>query len=237
MQILFHEIYEAQEIMVYDTSKLFGKKGRFRVLQFSDQSIQGAVELNHPERILFEYPRAVVHLMEYNRPSFEHLFIIGHGIGTLAAYFSDKQVKTAELSEKIVDISKTFFGYRGENVVVGDGLRILECEERDLYDYIILDAFTENGTPGHLLSRSFFRITRDKLNSTGAIILNLIGTGTNDAFLKAVHSTLHEEYTYTKTFSFSSESDHDVKNILMVGSPHPLGFQERNMAGFIAIEF
>lgn len=222
--------------MVFDTSKLFGKKGRFRVLQFSDNAVQGVVDLNHPERIMFEYPRAIVHLIEYNRPSCEHIFIIGHGIGTIAEQFPDKQVKTAEISEKIVEISQTFFGYNKDNVMIGDGLRILEGEEPDLYDYIILDAFTEKGTPKHFMSRDFFRTTREKLHSQGAIILNLIGKGTNDEFLKAIHSTLHEEYKYTKTFSFSTGMDHNAKNILMVGSNHPIGFQERKMAGFIEIE-
>jgi len=221
--------------MVYDTSKLFGEKGKFRVLQFSDEAVQGAVDLNRPERILFEYPRAVIHLMEYNRPSFEHVFIIGHGIGTIAGHFPDKLVKTAELSEKIVELSKTFFGYRWDNVMIGDGLRLLEREKPNLYDYIILDAFTKDGTPRHFMSRHFFRITRDKLHSEGAVILNLIGRGANDECLRAVHTTLREEYAYTKTFSFSSDKAHDYKNILMIGSSSPIRFQERKMAGFIEI--
>lgn len=129
----------------------------FKEFSFSNEAIQGAMDLNNPERILFEYPRAIIHLMKFNDPSFEDVFVIGHGIGTIAGHFSEKRFKVAELDDKIVELSKRYFGYRKDNVIVGDGRHILGSEETHAYDYIILDALTDKGTPRHLTSKEFFR--------------------------------------------------------------------------------
>jgi spermidine synthase len=236
LDFLFKEFSNNHEISVYDTSELYGEKGKFRVMQFSNKAIQGAMDLNDPERIMFEYPRAIIHLMKFNNPSFEDVFVIGHGIGTIASHFSEKRFKIAELDNKVVELSKLCFGYSKNNVIVGDGRHILESEKPHVYDYIILDAFTDKGTPRHLTSKEFFRITRQKLDAEGSMILNLIGRGGNDKLINAIHTTLREEYAYTKAFSLPSEGVTDIKNIIIIGRNEPIGAQERHMAGFTEIE-
>jgi spermidine synthase len=121
LHLLFKAVSNNYEITVYDTTELYGEKGKFRVMQFSKEALQGALDLNNPERIVFEYPRAMIHLMEFNDPSFNDVFVIGHGIGTIAGYFSEKRFKVAELDDKVVELSKLCFGYRKDNVIVGDG--------------------------------------------------------------------------------------------------------------------
>jgi spermidine synthase len=236
MYLLFKEYSNNHEISVYDTTELYGEKGKFRVMQFSNKAIQGAMDLNNPERVVFEYPRAIIHLMEINDPSFEDVFVIGHGIGTIAGHYSEKRFKVAELDYTVVELSKRYFGYCKDNVIIGDGRHILGSEAPHVYDYIILDAFTFKGTPRHLTSREFFRITREKLDSQGSIIMNLIGRGETDKIINAIHSTLREEYAYTKSFSLPSEGVTDIKNIIIIGRNKPIGAQIRNMAGFTEIE-
>ncbi|WP_430092480.1 hypothetical protein [Paenibacillus cisolokensis] len=59
MRILLHDISDVHELKVYDTAELYGVKGRYRVLEFSDQAVQGAMDLDDPARIVLEYPRAI----------------------------------------------------------------------------------------------------------------------------------------------------------------------------------
>lgn len=191
---------ENHEITVYDTTELYGEKGSFRVMQFSNHATQGAMDLNDPQRVLFEYPRAIIHFMEFNLPSFEDVFLIGHGIGTIAGHFPEKRFKVAELDKQVVELSRRCFGYSQDNVVIGDGRQILEGEDPQVYDYIILDAFTAAGTPRHLISREFFSITRSKLNTSGYILMNLMGKGEHDPLINAIYTTLAEEYAYIKAF-------------------------------------
>ncbi|WP_261381439.1 spermidine synthase [Paenibacillus cremeus] len=238
MQLLFQEAGPNHEVTVYETGELYGEKGLFRVLQFSNEAIQGALDLHRPERIVFEYPRAILHLMEHNHPSFEDVFMIGHGIGTIASHLADRRCKIAELDRTVVEVSRRFFGYGDNNVVVGDGRQLLERERSKTYDCIIVDAFTDQGTPRKLVSTEFFQLTSDKLDAHGSILLNLMGRGDKDPLLNAIHTTMSEVFAYTKAFVLRSEegSRRDLQNIILMGSGSPIGYQARQMAGFTEFE-
>ncbi|WP_274468959.1 MULTISPECIES: spermidine synthase [unclassified Paenibacillus] len=236
MDLLFKTASPNHEITVYDISELYGEKGRFRVLEFSNQAIQGAMDLDEPARILFEYPRAMIHLIESNMPSFDRMFVIGHGIGTLAGHYAERRVKVAELDPTVVELSKTFFGYTQHNVSIGDGREILGNEEQHAYDCIVLDAFTDKGTPHHLISQPFFAMCREKLDSSGMLMMNLFGKGEHDQLMNAIYTTLGEEFAYLKAFALPSGGTSDIQNMILVGRNRPIGFQARQMAGFTEIE-
>lgn len=235
MQVLYQTTSCGQDLMVCDTQELYGEKGSFRILQFANEAIQGAMDLRDPKRILFEYPRAIIHLMEHNHPDLGYAFIIGHGIGTIPGYWAHRHVKVAEWDETIMELSKKYFGYTGDNVTVGDGRAVLEAQGSHTYDCIVLDAFTEKGTPRHLISEQFFALAYEKLDSQGSIILNLIGKGDHDPLISAIHTTLGEQFDYTRSFRLSSKGTSGMTNILIMGSHKPIGYQARQMAGFTEI--
>ncbi|UJF35709.1 spermidine synthase [Paenibacillus hexagrammi] len=236
MELLYQSSSPHHELFVYETTQFYGEKGRFRLLEFSDNAMQGALDMNDPERILFEYPRAMIHLLEYNQPRFEQVFIIGHGIGTLTSYFSDKRCKVAELDHEVVELSKKFFGYRGDPVCIGDGRILLGSEPQQAYDCLILDAFSEKGTPVHLISHEFFMMCREKLDASGMLMMNLFGKGEHDPLINAIHTTLNGIFTYVKAFLLPSGHRGHIQNIILIGRQTPFGFQARQMAGFTEIE-
>lgn len=225
-----------QTLTVYETNQLYGRTGKYRVLQFSKHAVQGAMDLKDPERIVLEYPRALIHLMEANQPDFKDVFMIGHGIGTISSHYPDKRFHIAEIDEHVVTLSRTYFGYKQDNVEIGDGLAVLSGEDSDRFDYIVLDAFTEKGTPRHLSTLSFFQLTREKLRGQGAVILNLMGKGSRDRFVSAIHTTLREVYACTKAFELPGGIVSDVRNLLIIGSDNPIEYDRLSMAGFIEVE-
>ncbi|KRE49047.1 spermidine synthase [Paenibacillus sp. Soil522] len=236
MHQLAKEFSLSQEITVYDANQLYGEIGKYRLLQFSDDAVQGAIDLKNPERIVLEYPRAMIHLMENNDPSFKKLFIIGHGIGTIASHYSDRKVMVAEIDEKVVELSREYFNYRNDNVVIGDGRQILSKVEAASLDYIIVDAFTKEGTPYHLTTMEFFKMAREKLDSKGSVIVNLMGKIKNDKFINAIYTTLNEAYAYSKAFSLPGKIVSDIRNIIVIGSNKTIDFQPRAIAGFVEID-
>ncbi|AZN42396.1 spermidine synthase [Paenibacillus albus] len=235
MRILFHERTSEHEITVYDAPQLAGERGSFRVLQFAENAMQGAMDLDNPERIVFEYPKAMIHLMQCNNPSYANVYLIGHGIGTIARSCPGIRFTTAELDSNIVRLSKELFGCRDDDVRIGDGRAILEEQAAHAFDYVLLDAFTAKGTPKHLTSRSFFELTAAKLMEGGAVILNMMGKGGQDTVTAAVHSTLQTVFAYTRVFSLPSSSMSELRNIIIIGSERPIRFQESKMVGFVPI--
>lgn len=224
-----------RNIAVYDTNELYGQKGRFRVLQFAGDAVQGAIDLDDPARIVLEYPRAIVHLMEHNNPAFERAFMIGLGIGTIPGRFAHKRFTVAELDDKVVDLCRTHFGYAADNVIVGDGRAVLAEQPAHRFDYVVVDAFTERGTPVHLVSAAFFGLVREKLHPRGMVVLNLIGRGHRDPLIGAVHTTLGRSFAYTRAWALSAGGavgSSGVQNVLLAGSERPIDFRLRQMAGF-----
>lgn len=235
MHLLAKESSQYSEMSVYDTTQLYGETGKYRFLQFSDDAIQGAIDLKDPKRIVLEYPRAMIHFMESDNPYFENVFVIGHGVGAIASHYKNKQFKIAEIDEKVVELSRTFFGYDKDNVTVGDGREILRKEETNAFDYIILDAFTKEGTPFHLTTVEFFGMTKEKLNSRGSLIMNLMGKAKNDKLINAIHTTLRETYAHSKAFYLPGANASDIRNIILIGSNRTIE-SPKEMAGFVEIE-
>ncbi|MCZ8520940.1 MULTISPECIES: spermidine synthase [Paenibacillus] len=233
MQLLFKESSSYnQEIAVYEASLLYGKPGRYRFLQFSDGAVQGAVDLENPQRIVLEYPRGIIHLMEHNDASFSDVSVIGHGIGTIPGRYPDKRFVVAEIDAKVVECSRTFFGCHLP-VTIGDGRSILQQQQGAAFDYVILDAFDREGTPGHFTTAEFFGLAKEKLRPGGALLLNLMGKPGNDPYLNAVCTTLRQAFPYLQAFYLPGEEQGHLRNVIVMGGSSPLGFQGRRMAGFV----
>jgi spermidine synthase len=204
---------------------------------FADDAVQGAIDLKNPKRIILEYQRALISVMEAMNPYFEKVFLIGHGIGTIAGHYANKRFKTAEIDESVVELSRQYFNYGRNDVIIGDGRQLLDKEAPNSFDYIIVDAFTDKGTPHHLKTMEFFAMTMEKLASNGVLLLNLMGKTNNDRLLNAIYSTLSHTYFYTKAFSLPAEAERDERNILVVASNKTLDCQAGDIGkGIVEIE-
>lgn len=234
MRVLYeHQDGDGSKLVVYETSHYEGEAGRYRVLAFSDGAAQGVLDLDHPDRMVFEYPQGILHLMNMHIPDYNEVYVIGLGIGIIPAKLQDIRVKVAEIDPRVEEASRRYFGYTPSNVEIGDGRSLLAREPDLVYDFVVLDAFTAKDTPVHLLSESFFRLCRDKLNERGGLIMNLFGRGSSDRLVCAVHTTLQSVFPYTCCFQLPQDGAADPRNILLMGALHPIRFREKEMAGFV----
>ncbi len=108
--------------------------------------------------------------------------IVGLGVGTLATYARAGENWTFyELDPAIERIARDprLFTYLSDskaeaiNVVLGDArLRLANAPTR-YYKLIVLDAFSSDAVPVHLLSREAFKLYREKLAEKGLLVFNL----------------------------------------------------------------
>lgn len=235
-RLLQQERSRYSEISVYETDELYGERGEFRVLQFASEAVQGAMDMKRPERIILEYPRAMLYLLQRHVPELGRVFIIGHGTGTIARHLNGVRVMVAEIDPLVEEISRTFFGYSGEPVKIGDGRSLLEEEQPGTFDGIIVDAFSEQGTPAHLTSIGFFRLAAERLDREGLLLLNVFGRGAEDAWVAALTTTLQEVMDDVRVFSLPADQPHEPRNMMIAGSRKPIKYQVHGMAGFIEVE-
>jgi SAM-dependent methyltransferase len=119
----------------------------------------------------------------YNRrPASPSVAIVGLGAGSLAAYAEPGQRWTFyEIDPAVVRVARDrrYFTFLEDcratslEVVLGDArLRLDEAPDRG-YGLIVLDAFSSDAPPVHLLTREAFRLYRRKLAEGGLLAFNI----------------------------------------------------------------
>jgi SAM-dependent methyltransferase len=108
--------------------------------------------------------------------------IVGLGAGTLASYAQPGQRWTFyEIDSAMERIAKDprFFTYLRDSeadavdIVLGDARQRLGDAPDHAYQLIVLDAFSSDAVPVHLLSREAIRLYRRKLANGGLLVFNL----------------------------------------------------------------
>ena len=106
----------------------------------------------------------------------DDVLILGLGTGTFAGqclkYFPGCSVTGVEIDEKIVALSREYFGLPEEvNAVVGDGRAYLTTS--GTYDVIMVDAYQDITIPFQMSSVEFFTEVLEHLNPGGVMVVNM----------------------------------------------------------------
>ena len=115
------------------------------------------------------------------QPEKTRVGVIGLGIGALAAYSKAGQDWTFfEIDPAIVDLAKDArqFTYLSDSparmrIVTGDGRIALSKEPAQAFDLFIIDAFSSDAVPVHLLTREALRLYMEKLDAAGVVAFHI----------------------------------------------------------------
>ncbi len=102
---------------------------------------------------------------------------VGLGIGQIACYATpERRIDYYEIDPDVVQLAKTHFDYLAkcpaEDIVLGDARLSLAQSERT-YSLIILDAFTSDAVPAHLLTREAVETYRARLAPGGILLFHI----------------------------------------------------------------
>jgi len=112
-------------------------------------------------------------------PLLDRVAVVGMGVGTMAAYGeTGRRMDFYEIDPVMVDIARSRFGFlrRSEadvRVVVGDGRRSLARAPDPAYGLVVLDAFSSDAIPAHLLTQEAVRIYRSTLVPGGLLAVHV----------------------------------------------------------------
>ncbi|MCY7374145.1 MAG: fused MFS/spermidine synthase [Spirochaetaceae bacterium] len=112
-------------------------------------------------------------------PLLDRVAVIGMGVGTMAAYGEPgRRMAFYEIDPAVVDIARSSFGFlrRSEadvRVVVGDGRLALGRAPDSAYGLIVVDAFSSDAIPAHLLTEEAVRGYRSKLAPGGLLAVHV----------------------------------------------------------------
>lgn len=160
---------------------------------------QTCLDTRDHDRLVFDYTRmSFAGLLLHAEP--KSILVAGLGGGsipmTLADLFPDARIDVIEIDQAVVNVAREFF-YFQENqnteVFVRDARVFVKRAiiTGKKYDYIVLDAFTGDYIPEHLLTREFLEEVKQLLTDDGVLVANTFSTS---RFYD------HESVTYQRVF-------------------------------------
>lgn len=120
-------------------------------------------------------------LQSFPRQSNRRIGMVGMGVGTLATYaHQGDYVRVYEIDPNVRHLNETYFTYLRDSpaaveVVMGDARLSLERDPPQEFDFLLLDAFSGDAIPLHLLTREAFETYRRHLKPDGVLAI-LIAT-------------------------------------------------------------
>ena len=116
-----------------------------------------------------------------------HVGVLGLGVGTLVAYGRAGDVyRLYEIDPLVIELAQEKFTYLSDTpakleIVLGDGRLQLEREPSQQFDVLVMDAFSGDSVPVHLLTLEAFQIYFKHLKPGGVLAMNV-----TNAFLDLV---------------------------------------------------
>lgn len=128
-----------------------------------------------------------------------HGGFVGLGVGTLATYGNPKdRFRFYEIDPDVVRLAQSHFTYLQDSpaqieVVLGDARLALEREAPQQFDILVLDAFSSDAIPVHLLTREALAIYSRHLRDDGVLAMHI----SNRYFdLRPIVSRLAQEFGF-----------------------------------------
>ena len=161
---------------------LFNEKGPILRTLWHGSTVHGS-QIIHP--YTRKYPLSYYHSegplkdLLNERTKNRNVAIIGLGVGACSTYFEEtEKITFYELDPSIVDIAEEHFTYLSDcsasiTNVEGDARIQLEKATDNSYDIIMIDAFSSDAIPSHLLTKEAFALYDRKLTSQGKLIFHI----------------------------------------------------------------
>ena len=105
--------------------------------------------------------------------------VVGLGTGTLAAYGrAGDTIRFYDINPLVIDIAKSRFSYITDSpahvdISIGDARLSLEKQQSQGFDVLVVDAFSGDAIPVHLLTEEAFRLYWKHLKPDGVLVVHV----------------------------------------------------------------
>jgi SAM-dependent methyltransferase len=150
------------------------------------------------------------------RPN-QRVGVVGLGAGTMAAYGNpNRHITFFDVDPQVEPIAHSFFTYTRRcgadcDVIIGDGRLSIEQLPDAVLDVLMLDAFSSDSIPAHLVSREALKMYLTKLKPNGILLFHvsnryldvkkLVAAAITDARLAGLYRSDREEVVWGKSGS------------------------------------
>jgi spermidine synthase len=172
---------------------------------------ESAVDLNNPSQLLVPYTRAIAASAVFH-PNPKRVLMLGLGGGGFNQFFEKAfpraTLESVEIDPQVLALAQSYLGFKlseRNKVDLGDARMFLR-QSKDVYDWIILDAFRGGWVPPHLKTVEFYRLAQSHLAADGLFVANV---HTNSSLFAADIRTMREVFPQLGMFDVA-ETDNAV---------------------------
>jgi spermidine synthase len=177
---------------------------------------------------LWYYTEFFPHGLVFN-PNAKDILFAGGGGFTGPKYFlnsvPDMNVDVVEIDPVVIEAAKTHFYVPEDN----PRLKIFNYDARDFltktsdskYDIIVLDAYSKNYVPFHLMTLQYYELLYKRMQPNGVVISNQIGTPDGEAtsdLYRAVYKTMRQVFPNVYILPTAPELADELQNIILVAT-------------------
>lgn len=219
---------------VAEVARREGFYGTVQVLDYSygpvrtremviDGLVQGGIDLG--SRLSpYEYSYWLEHLPRAMNSAGRTCLVIGLGAGLVPSWYQARGVLTdvVDVNPDVVALARDHFAFSTRGEVAVEDARAFLARPGRRYDYVILDVFTGDTTPGHLLTLEALQLVRARLSTGGILAINLIGSLRREAFMTAsIVKTLAQTFATVEVYPTFDPGQNDFGNLVLVAHDGP----------------
>ena len=220
--------------LVYEKETLYSHldvidSGNIRTL-YLDGNIHSQMYKDKPEELVNTYTKYFHLGFLFNPNAKDVLFVGGGGFSgpkNFLSMYSDVRIDVLEIDPDVISAARDYFSLPVDNdgsrlMIYNDDARNFLSKTEKKYDLIILDAFSKNYVPFHLMTLEYFQLLDKKLTSDGIIISNNIGSMTGDRsdIIRAVYKTTSQVFPSVYVFPTEHNSG-NLQNIMLAAMKSP----------------
>lgn len=161
-----------------------------------DGLVQGGID--KASRLpVYEYAYLMQFLPYALNPGGSRALVIGLGAGVVPMWYEKQGIPAdvVDIDPRVVDLARSYFGYRGRGEVIVQDARYFLGRNTRRYDYVVLDVFNGDTTPGHLLSLEAMRLVKSAMTPDGVLAVNLVGElGAEGSMAASVVKTMRQVF-------------------------------------------
>ncbi|MFZ0942412.1 MAG: fused MFS/spermidine synthase [Syntrophobacteraceae bacterium] len=165
----------------YNNIKVY-KSGSYVTMKFSranSEFSESTINTSNSMELPLSYNRTIMAALAY-APDCKKILMVGLGGGAITRYINTfmpgVDITNVELDRDVIRLAKQYFGVQESNnfrIIESDGRIYLKQNMDTKYDIVILDAFRGGYIPFHLLTKEYFSLIKEHLNTNGCVVLNL----------------------------------------------------------------
>lgn len=147
------------------------------------------------------------------------ILFIGVGTGAMPMAMKDTyDVKLVDINPIVVDFAQKYFKLN-QPVIIEDA-RVFINNQKEKNDVIVMDVFSSETIPNHLLTREFMQSMKNKLSEKGFVIFNIIGNPYNGMESKSIINTIHSEFKEIKIvpLNIADEKRRNINYIVLASN-------------------